>query len=66
MGVDVMGRNYHQSLEERVKELEKIIAGNHRPPSRLAQTFKYLIANVDTLEAMIEERKSREQSSSAT
>jgi hypothetical protein len=35
-----MGRQYYEGLEQRVKELEIIIAGKRRPPSRLAQTFK--------------------------
>ena len=57
-----MGRQYYDSLEQRVAELEKLIAGHPRPPSRLAQTFKFLIANVDTIETIVEDwKKSREQ-----
>jgi hypothetical protein len=52
-----MGRDYNQSLEQRVAELERIIAGRHRPPSRLAQTFKFLIANIGALEQIVEQHK---------
>jgi hypothetical protein len=56
-----MGRDYYQSLEQRVAELERIVAGNRRPPSRLANVFRYLVANIDTLEQIVEDWKSREQ-----
>jgi hypothetical protein len=50
----------------RVSELERIVAGKHRPPSRLANVFRYLVSNIDTLEQIVEDWKSREQHKPAT
>jgi hypothetical protein len=61
-----VGRDYFQSLTDRVAELERIVAGNRRPPSRLANTFRYLVANIEVLERVIEQHKKSTGQQSAT
>jgi hypothetical protein len=50
-----------EKLTGRVAELELIVASNRRPPSRLGNCLRFIVENISTLEAMIEERKAREQ-----
>jgi hypothetical protein len=46
-----------ESIEDRLRELEIIVCGRRRPPSRLANVFRYLVANIDVLEQVVERYK---------
>jgi hypothetical protein len=45
------------ALEDRLGELEMIVAERHRPPSRLGTTFRYLVENIGTLREIIEQHR---------
>jgi hypothetical protein len=49
------------ALEDRLGEIEMIVLEKMKPPSRLGSTFRYLVENIETLEQIVEDWKSREQ-----
>jgi hypothetical protein len=46
-----------ERLTDRVTELEKIVAENRRPPTRLGNTLRFIVANIQTLEQIVEKHK---------
>jgi hypothetical protein len=47
-----------EKLQDRVAELELIVAQNRRPPSRLGNTLRFIVENIQVLERIIEREKS--------
>jgi NTP pyrophosphatase (non-canonical NTP hydrolase) len=50
-----------EDLQGRVKELERYNYLRGKPPTRLGNTLRFIVENIQVLERMIEERKSTEQ-----
>jgi hypothetical protein len=52
------------ALNDRLNEVELIlIEKGKRPPTRLGQSFRYLLENIETIKEIVEERKSTEHPS---